>query len=262
MDISVIVSFYKKLDNLSIILKALNEQSFTSFEVIISEDNNAEATKRFIATQQTNVFFRIKHVFQEDKGFKKTKALNQSLRISEGKIIVFLDGDCIPHTHFLQAFHDNVQEKTACFGRRVFLNKKYSTSILQTQDLNQLSVFRTALHIDEGWRYGIYLPFQFINRLARKGIYGCNWGIYKHHLVEVNGFDEDYELAGFGEDTDIEWRLVTNGIRLQSTRNKTIVYHLFHTSNYSQEEIEKNRLVYTRKLNKGDFICKNGLVQK
>jgi GT2 family glycosyltransferase len=98
-----------------------------------------------------------------------------------------------------------------------------------------LSLLRTAFNTDEGWRYGIHLPFDFVNIKPKKGIYGCNWAILKQHLVAINGFDEDYEMAGFGEDTDVEWRLEKFGVTLKSTRNKAIVYHLFHKARSSRK---------------------------
>ena len=74
-----------------------------------------------------------------------------------------------------------------------------------------------------------------------KGLLGCNWGILKKHLVEVNGFDEDYIRAAVGEDTDVEWRLKRSGIGSKSMKNKAIVYHLHHERSYSNEGVEKNR---------------------
>jgi glycosyltransferase involved in cell wall biosynthesis len=261
MDISVIISIYKNLKNLELILMALDKQSFRSFEVIVSEDNDAQATKDFLEIQRKKMSFPIIHTFQEDKGFRKSRALNQSLRQSKGEIIAFLDGDCIPHKHFLRAFKANVEEGYACFGRRVFLTKEYTQKLLEKKDLGMLSLLRTASNTDEGWRYGVYLPFKFVNKKPKKGIYGCNWAILKKHLLEINGFDEDYEMAGFGEDTDVEWRLEKMGIQLKSTRNKAIVYHLYHNPNYSEEEVRINELTYNRKFEEGNAFCKNGIVK-
>ena len=43
MKITIIISYYKALTNLKLILKALNNQSNNNFEVIISEDDQNEA---------------------------------------------------------------------------------------------------------------------------------------------------------------------------------------------------------------------------
>jgi cellulose synthase/poly-beta-1,6-N-acetylglucosamine synthase-like glycosyltransferase len=261
MKVSVIISIYKRLDNLELILMGLERQSFTDFEVIVSEDNDALETKTFLENYRKNSSFKIKHVFQEDLGFRKNKALNQSLRLSEGEIIAFLDGDCVPHKHFLKEYVHNVKEKTACFGRRVFLDKDYSQRFLQEKDFKLLTLTRLAFHVEEGFKYGFYLPYDWINTLDRAGIYGCNWAILKKHLLEINGFDEDYVIAGVGEDSDVEWRLEKIGVKLQSTRNKSLVYHLYHNPNYSDADIEHNHKIYWQKVAENNFYCLNGLTK-
>ena len=92
--ISVIISHYDKIDNLSIILDAFKRQSCTNFEIIISEDGNDNKTKEFLKTLKYS--FPIKHTSQKDIGFRKNRALNKSIKIAEGNFIVFIDRDCIP----------------------------------------------------------------------------------------------------------------------------------------------------------------------
>ena len=58
MKITVIISIYKRLDNLEVILMGLERQSFKDFEVIVSEDNDAEVTKAFIENYRKIVRFR------------------------------------------------------------------------------------------------------------------------------------------------------------------------------------------------------------
>ena len=45
----------------------------------------------------------------------------------------------------------------------------------------------------------IYNPW-FPMAYKTRGLSGRNWGIYKKHLLDINGFDEDYINAGVGED--------------------------------------------------------------
>ena len=46
--ISLIISFYKRLDFLELIFQSLDKQSYKNFEVIIAEDNNDPQTVEFI----------------------------------------------------------------------------------------------------------------------------------------------------------------------------------------------------------------------
>ena len=256
---SVIIAYYKNLPNLALILLGLEQQVFKSFEVIVSEDDNDAATAAFIKQYNQSSTFVTKHVFQADLGFRKNKALNESLRVSDGEVIAFLDGDCVPHPYFLAQYNHLVTEGVACFGRRVFLNKAFSTNLLQTQNLSTLTLPNLIFNNDGGLKYGLYLPYEWVNVRPRTGIYGCNWAILKKHLVAINGFDEDYVLAGVGEDADVEWRLAAMGVRLRSTRNKTIVYHLYHKPNYSEADVDINWALYRQKTESGQFFCANGL---
>ena len=258
---SVIIAYYKNLPNLEVILLGLERQTFRSFEVIVAEDDDDAATRAFLQNYQNKGTLRIKHVWQADLGFRKNRALNQSLRVSSGEIVAFLDGDCVPHPYFLEQYAHLVTQNVACFGRRVFLNKTFSEQLLQTKDVGKLRLSNLVFNTDEGLKYGVYLPYAWANTRPRTGIYGCNWAILKTHLVAINGFDEDYVLAGVGEDADVEWRLAKIGVRLRSVRNKAIVYHLYHKPNYSEAEVDINWALYRQKLADGQFLCANGLVK-
>ena len=46
----------------------------------------------------------LKYIFltHEDKGFRKCKILNEAIRRTTSDYILFLDGDCLPHRHFVK----------------------------------------------------------------------------------------------------------------------------------------------------------------
>jgi hypothetical protein len=57
---------------------------------------------------------------------------------------------------------------------------------------------------------------------------GSNFSAWKRDLVEVNGFDEEYDGPGCGEDSDVQYRLGLIGVRGKSLRNLAIQFHLWH----------------------------------
>ena len=57
---------------------------------------------------------------------------------------------------------------------------------------------------------------------------GSNFSAFKSDLFEVNGFDEEYEHRGGGEDTDIAWRLCSAGRKFKSIRCLAVQFHLGH----------------------------------
>ncbi len=136
--------------------------------------------------------------------------------------------------------------------------------------LTEKSLINNSLRFSNLWqlvsskstriKYMLYLPF--IKSYREKGIWGCNWGILKKHLIKVNGFDEDYIKAGVGEDVDIEWRLKQIGIKLLSIRYGAIVYHLYHDENYSTADIDCNLNLFAKKKELANYYCLNGLINK
>ena len=143
---SVIISYYKNLDALELILSALRAQSAVGqFEVIVSEDDDSPSTVSFLHGFSSGSPYEIKHVSQEDKNFRKCMALNQSLKIAEGELIVFLDGDCIPHRRLVGQYLKNMAPKMVLVGRRVDLSKRLSEKILRSKKL------KTQRHVS-AWR--------------------------------------------------------------------------------------------------------------
>ncbi len=77
-------------------------------------------------------------------------------------------------------------------------------------------------------------------------------------LEKINGFDENYEGPGLGEDSDIEYRLRLTGAKFKSVRNLAVVYHLYHPRTIEQQE---NMEYFNKVKSQSNFFCKNGLVK-
>jgi len=261
MELTVIISYYKAMDNLRLILMALGRQSYKNFKVIISEDDNNEETKEFLMATKDLFDYPITHIFQkENKGFRKNEMLNRSIIHSKTEKLVFIDGDCIPHKHFVKNYINSLEEGYIFEGRAVLLDKKTSEQAKKEQSLKKIHFFRLLFTGSKKIKDGIYLRcFSLSYKMKGRGLVGRNWGIYKKSLIEVNGFDMDYIHACVGEDVDIEWRLKANGIKSKSIKNKAIVYHLFHPKCYSGEMVRFNYELLYKKQKANNIRCLNGL---
>ena len=259
MEISVIVAYYNQLSNLELILAAFNNQEFRDFEVIIAEDDNNPGTVSFLEANKDSYSYPITHLNQEEKtGFRKTQMLNKAIRISRGKTLVFIDGDCIPHKNHLKEYDKCSKSGLLLYGRRVLLGKKFSKNILRKKSLSVLRFFSLLFSDSRLIKEGIYWPFFSFHMKERK-LSGCNWGIKKEDILKVNGFDEDYVRPGVGEDFDIEWRLKSAGLKKKSMKNKAIVYHLNHPRLYSEVDARHNYSLFERKKRANRIQCINGL---
>ncbi len=264
MKVSLIISVYKNCKDLQVILEALRHQSYQDFEVIISEDGESEEIKSCLALHGKNL--EIIHMTQEDKGFRKNKSLNASIKASTGEYLAFIDGDCIPNPDFIKEHVSHAQEKKIVIGRRAMLGAKMSEKLRVTPIINfthrYLRYLLTA--IKDGTKFfedGIFIKSNILyNFLAKRrkvrGILGCNFSCYKSAMYEINGFDEDYEKPGRGEDTDIDWRFRKIGYSFVSVRNRAIVYHLDHPRAANNAQ---NRELFDQKFAAGLVQCKRGL---
>lgn len=258
--ISLIISYYRSLPNLRLILHALEKQSYKDFEVILAEDDESDDLPAFLTKHKHDFPFPVHHIHQPDDGFRKCRILNEAIRQSNAEFLVFLDGDCIPHPHFMMQYMLNAAQGYIFYGRRVMLGESISHKLLYRKIKNPPAFWAILSSDSQKIKEGIYSP-GFPLSMKKRGMKGANWGVMKKHLYEVNGFDEDYMHAGVGEDVDIAWRLRSIGLHMKSMKNKAIVYHLFHHRTYSQEGVHHNyHLLADKKKHQGSF-CLNGLVK-
>lgn len=257
--LSLIIAVYKRLDALELVLQGLARQSFSDFEVVIAEDDDAPQTRAFVRAHGAAAAFPVKHVFQEDRGFRKNRALNAALRVARGEYVVLLDGDCIPHRHFMHEYARRLRPRVALYGRRAMLTEQFTLRLLRDKDLSRLHWLQVLLAGGRKAENALYLPWLPSFKRSSVGIWGCNWGIARRHLLEVNGFDEDYVKAGIGEDVDIEWRLSAIGVTLRAIKHQAIVYHLHHRAHYDLAIVQENEEICRRKREAGRYVCMNGL---
>ncbi len=271
MKVSVVISVYKDLEALSLILSALSRQTYQDFEIIVSEDGEDPKILQVIQ-QYNNTTIQLQHLTQPDDGWQKNKALNHSVFSSKSDYLIFIDGDCIPHKKFIATHMMLSEPKVVLTGRRCDIGGKFidqlKTGGISVKNLesfffylyNAYPLIKTSRALEDA----IYVnPHSILSKYILpkiskiRGILGCNFSCYKQDLLSINGFDEDYTEANFGEDSDLEWRFEKVGVKIKSVRNMAILYHLRHPLNKSH--FEKMRAIYLEKLNQGQFFAKNGI---
>jgi glycosyltransferase involved in cell wall biosynthesis len=236
---SLIISFYKKIDILKLVLAALEKQTVMDFEVIIADDGSSADIVEQIRILQSESPMTIRHVWHEDLGFRKTIILNESIRKSESDYLIFIDGDCIPHERFVEAHLRDREPGVLLAGRRVNLSEKLSNELtaegirngclrgLFTPRVLLDGIFGKSTHVEKS----IYVGISWLRALLDgkdSGILGCNFSIHKKDLLDINGFDERYLAPGVGEDSDISVRLRWNGVKIRSIKTSAVQYHMYH----------------------------------
>lgn len=246
---SIIIAFYERIDFLKLVLASLERQTFTDFEVIIADDGSPANIAEQVDSLQENVSFPLRHIWQENHGFRKNKILNQAILASNSDYLIFIDGDCVLQNHFVEEYMRYRKRQVCLTGRRVNLSPEITKKLTSSEIAKgfiEKSFWRLLFHslrkhssyIEKGWYCKNTLMRKIINS-KKRGLLGSNFSLYKDDILAINGFDERYQYPSIGEDTDIEYRLKLNGVQIQSLNNIAIQYHLFHPEQpRSKENIE------------------------
>ena len=240
---SIIVAFYNNVKSLEMILTALNNQYDNNFEVVIADDGSTDENVAKVKELAGGYKFNIHHVWQEDKGFRKNKILNQAILKANNDYLIFIDGDCIPQSNFVIDHLSQAEPNTCLNGRRADLSPKVSEKIKNKKHDEPNKLFKTYLtaiifdyllgngkNIEKGFNISNPTLSSYLNRPSRKvkGVVGCNFSINKSDMLKINGFDERYEFPGVGEDSDIEYRLRLAGIKIKNIFFMANQIHLYH----------------------------------
>jgi glycosyltransferase involved in cell wall biosynthesis len=272
--ISLIVAVYKDIEALDLIVNALKTQTYKNFEVIIVEDNDSELMKDYISQIDG---LNIKHTFQPDIGIRKTRSLNNGILASEGEYLIFIDGDCIPYSTFIESHVKLSEPGYIISGRRCNLGPKYS-GFLRDKEISALDLERSFIykfpaitldckegHAEAGFYFKangfLYATF-FKNRKTTKSLVGCNYSCFKSDMLKINGYDEGYGESSVGDDTDLEWRFKALGLKIKSAKNVANMFHLYHDRGSRNEILfsqEIKNMLSNKKKNK--FECEKGLKQ-
>lgn len=274
MKVSLIVAVYKDVQALDLIVKALHHQTYKNFELVIAEDGQNPAMAEYIKKIQNLSFL---HTTQEDKGIQKTRSMNNGIIASTGQYLIFIDGDCIPYSTFIEAHVALSEPKTVLSGRRVNLGPKYS-ELIRTNKLDSyfleknyvrkyLSVAKDAIekHTEAGfyfnpkkWFYRNILKY----RNSSTALLGCNYSCFKEDMLAINGYDESYGETAVGDDTDIDWRMRSYGCTIKTAKNAANLFHLYHSRGF--REVIDHTAAFSemyRKKEKGIFFCVQGISQ-
>ncbi len=250
---TVIAAFYKKINYLRLVLAGFERQTEQNFELIIADDGSQEEVVNEIKKISANQSFSIKHIWHEDKGFRKNKILNKAITESESDYLIFIDADCIPHRGFVDGHLNYAQKNILLTGRRVNLSQKVTNQLTEENvrmgfleknlfGLITDGLFGDSIDVEKGFYFRNKLILKYFNRKNR-GILGCNFSVFKEDIIKVNGFDERYENPSIGEDTDLQFRLELLGVKIKSINHAAVQYHLYHKL---LERLEKNLRMFDK----------------
>jgi glycosyltransferase involved in cell wall biosynthesis len=263
---SIIISFYNKIDFLKLVLAGFERQSFNDFEILIADDGSKREYSEEIENIAKSTGLQIKHIWQNDSGFRKNKIMNKAIIESTSDYLIFIDGDCIPHREFINEHYENREIGVCLTGRRVnlseYISKKLTPEKIRDGYLAKRiikliydGIFGQSTYVEKGIYFKSVLIRKILNKKYR-GIVGCNFSLYKEDILRINGFDERYEAPSVGEDTDIQYRLELLGVKIKSINNIAIQYHLYHNL---LPRPDKNLKLFDTVKSSGDYFTPFGI---
>jgi glycosyltransferase involved in cell wall biosynthesis len=238
MKTALLISTYNWSESLDLVLKSALAQTHFPDEILIADDGSKEETKLLIEQFRQKSPMPIRHFWQEDKGFRKSKILNKAVAGTTTGYIIQVDGDCIMHPKFVED-HINAAEKGVyLYGSRVNILPDFVTEVFKRKQI-EFNFFSKEI---KNKTRSLHIPllsklYKIHHGISRK-FRGCNVSFWREDYIAVNGYNEDYE--GWGrEDSDLVIRMGNKGIRAKRLRYAGIVFHIHHKIN-SRENFELN----------------------
>lgn len=240
---TVVLSTYNTPRSLDLVLHGYRWQSEKSFEIVVADDGSTPETKEMLVQHPAAAELPIRHVWQEDQGFRKCRALNLAIRASRSDYLIFSDGDCIPRADFVGT-HLALRKPGAYLSGAMFRMAAPVSAAVTPEAIQRQDPFCAAWLRAQGQAYR---PKQFwkLTRNARwarfcerlsnahAGWNGANSSCYKADAVRINGFDE--RLVYGGEDREFGFRLDRAGLSGIKVRYRAALAHLDHPRGYENE---------------------------
>jgi glycosyltransferase involved in cell wall biosynthesis len=236
VDVSVIVTTYRKPRHLALVLEsiALQRAPGSRFEVIVADDGSDDDTEAVVARFSALAPFPVRFTTAPHEGFRPARVRNRAARQARGRYLLFLDGDCMIPAHHLAAHLARRRAGTALIGFCARLPRHVSDPLVP------------------GGLAGISLPAlapeserRQLRRRHRKAWWHAAWrhptkprlaagdfSVWRSDFEAVNGFDEQF--VGWGqEDDDLGLRLRAMGLRIESILDRTCSLHVWHPTDPS-----------------------------
>jgi glycosyltransferase involved in cell wall biosynthesis len=245
----VVIATYNWPQALELVLWGYAVQTHRPAEVVIADDGSGPATRALIERMRVETGLPLRHVWHEDRGFRKSEILNRALLAAETDYLIFTDGDVIPRDDFVATHVRYAAPGRYLCGMTVRLPPGVSARITPDD-------VRAGRATELGWlRQQGFRPGRHALRFSRRRWWntvldaltptparwrGGNSSTWRAYLLAVNGFD--MEMGYGGQDAEIGERLDNLGIRPRRIRFRAVSVHLYHERPWRDDAVvEANR---------------------
>jgi glycosyltransferase involved in cell wall biosynthesis len=252
---ALVITTYNWPQALELILKSVVLQLHLPTMIVIADDGSLYETKVLIDKYREKISIPILHIWQEDKGFRKSKILNKAIAQAQVDYIIQVDGDCILHPHFIEDHLANIKDNCYLYGTRVNIKEQFVSNIFQFKIIKFSCFSNKIKNKTRSIRCNILSQLNKVKLGYSDKFRGCNVSFWKKDFININGYNEDFE--GWGrEDSDLVIRMSNNGVLSKRLKFCAIVFHIFHPLK-TRDNFERNDAIQNQTiLNKTTFIDK------
>jgi glycosyltransferase involved in cell wall biosynthesis len=265
--ISVVVNTHERPRALDAVLRALSEQSDAAFDVVVADDGSGPETREVVERWRRVFGTRLEHVWQPDEGFRLALARNRGALAARGRYLVFLDGDSVPRSRFVEAMRRSARRSWFVAGRRLELSPRLTERLLSANaPIHRRSLAAWLLSARDVSRLST-LTSRDRRVVGGRGVpefephgraYGFLLGVFRRDFERANGYDSRF--VGWGEeDVDLATRLRRLGLRCGHAGPQATVLHLWHPP---QDERERSNWALLLETTAADRIeAEHGLLE-
>lgn len=260
MKLDVVIATFDEPRWLEKCLWGYSVQTHGSFGVIVADDGSGPETA-VVVERAASAGLPVRHVWHEDRGYRKCEILNRAVAASDADYLIFTDGDCIPRRDFVAVHASLARPGHFLSGGALRLSRAVSESI-GAEDV------RSGRFADPGWLRGQgwsagrrrlrLLPegraARLLDALTPTGATwnGGNASTWRAAVEEVNGFDEG--LTYGGQDRAFGERLINAGYHGVQVRHRAVCLHLEHDRPYATAESVRRVRAFRQRIRRDRVI--------
>ena len=257
--VAILISTYNWPQALSLVLAGIARQTRMPDEIVIADDGSRDDTKLLIEEFKRQHKLSVKHIWHEDKGFRKSLILNKAVQNIDSSYILEIDGDIIIDPHFVSDHLKAAQQGYFVQGSRAMITEEKSLEILKSKQID-FSIFSSGLYSRfNALRIPFLSPIFVLDPSNPFHIKGCNLAFWRKDYIAINGYYNGFEGWG-GEDYEFAARLLHSGIKRKRLKMAALAYHIFHKEN-SRANTGPNDVIYRKTLADKSIFAANGYLE-
>ena len=244
--VSIVINTYNRLSCLKATLESLEYLRYQNFEVVVVNGPSTDGTGEYL---EKNWKGKVKICRCPVANLSVSR--NVGICHSSGEIICFIDDDAIPEADWLDEIVNcyNSDNNIGAVGGWVRNNTgidyqtKYIVSSLDGSsriDLKDEDEQQNLINLDES-----NFP----------GLIGVNSSFRKAALIEVGGFDQEYQY--FLDETDVVYRVYSKGWKVKTNPHAEVHHKTAPSHIRKNNNVQKTYLQISKSLSY--FILKNNL---